>query len=150
MPAALGHASVVVNDLDRSIGFYRDALSYSVVFRDDDLGELIASMIGQPGSTCALAQLASPAGGPRIELIAFPRALAGPVGGWGERRMAAGQGHLGFEVDDLDAAQAVVERHGAVLVGALTTFPDGRSAYWREPGGSTVELSEPPADAHTP
>lgn len=144
--AAVGHTSVVVRDLEQSIAFYRDALGYTLAFRDDDLGPLIASMVGQPGLTCALVQLRPPGDGPLLELIAFPETREGVVGGWGERPMAAGQGHVGFEVDDLDAAQAAVAELGAVPVGAATDFPDGRSAYWQEPGGSTFELSEPLAE----
>ena len=140
--ARIDHASLVVDDLDRSVRFYRAAFGCEVVLRDDDLGELIASMTGQPGTTCALTQLRLPDSETLLELIAFPERRTDPSGGWGERPMAAGQGHFGLLVADLDAAQREVLEAGAVAIGATTTFPDGRSSYWREPGGSTFELSE--------
>jgi len=140
--ARLEHLSLVVEDLERSIAFYCGALAYTVLFRDNDLGELIASMLARPGLTCALAQLRPPVSGALLELIRFPDPLTEGVGGWGERRVATGQGHLGLRVENLDAAQGVLSHHGARPLGAVTAFPEGCSSYWREPGGSTIELTE--------
>jgi hypothetical protein len=45
-------------------------------------------------------------------------------------------------VVDLDAGLAKARRHGATPVGEVVTYPDGRSIYLREPGGSVLELEE--------
>jgi hypothetical protein len=82
--------------------------------------------------------MAHPLSGQRLELIAFRGHDAPPQ----SRPLAAGAGHIGLVVENLDEALAAVVAGGAIPIGAVTGFPEGRSTYCREPGGSFVELSE--------
>lgn len=135
---ALDHVSLAVADIDQSLAFYGKAFGYELVFIERDMEKEIRSMTGLESLSCHLAQMGRPDGGPRLELIEFhdhaiaPQALP----------LAAGSGHVGFLVEDLDAALQESVSAGAVPIGSVTIFPEGRSTYCRAPGGSFFELLE--------
>lgn len=131
------HTSLAVGDLDRAIDFYRRAFGYDVRFVERGMAEQIARMTGIPGLTCDLAQLGSPVCGHVLELIAFKGAEAGEP-----KPLRPGAAHVCFHVDDLEAALATVENLGAVRLGEITQFDEGRSVYCREPAGSFFELEQ--------
>jgi catechol 2,3-dioxygenase-like lactoylglutathione lyase family enzyme len=129
------HSSLAVDDLDLSVAFYRDAFQCELVFEARDLTDLIQSVAGIPDLRCDLAILRPPGSSHLLELIAF-RNPAAPV--WS----APPAGHVEFAVADLDCSIAAVEELGATPVGQVTSFPEGPSVYYREPGGSVFELTE--------
>jgi catechol 2,3-dioxygenase-like lactoylglutathione lyase family enzyme len=130
------HASLAVDDLDAAVRFYEAAFGYELSFRDTQT-EAIAALTGVPGASCALAQLAHPAGGAVLELVRFD----GPGGGTD----GVGRGHVAFRVRDLAPALAAVTALGARPIGETVRFATGRAVYAREPGGSIFELYEPTA-----
>jgi predicted enzyme related to lactoylglutathione lyase len=129
------HSSLAVEDLDRAVAFYRAAFGCDVVFEDRRMTTLIEGVTGISGIECDLAILSLPATEQLLELIAFRN----PSAPWDAAPPA---GHIEFAVADLDTAITAVERLGAVVVGEVTTFPEGPSAYLREPGGSVFELTQ--------
>ena len=131
------HTSLAVADLDRAIAFYAAAFGYRIAFLERGMEGQIRAMTGEPGLTCDIAQLQAPASGHVLELIAFHGRAPGP-----EKPLAPGMAHVAFYVDDLETALAEVERLGAVRLGAITQFSDGRSVYCREPAGSFFEMEE--------
>jgi predicted enzyme related to lactoylglutathione lyase len=136
-PLVWEHSSLAVDDLDRSVAFYEAAFGYNVTFAERGMTRLIEQISGIPGLECDLAQLRRRGSEHVLELIAFrhPAAEAGSRG-----RPPAG--HVAFCVTDLERALGAVEELGAARLGEVTTFPDGRSVYCREPGGSVFELTE--------
>lgn len=132
------HTSLAVDDLDLSLQFYRQTFGYAPAFEERGMAKEIRSMMGLTRLTCDLAQLSHPLSGQRLELIAFHGHDAPPQ----SHPLAAGAGHIGFVVENLDEALAAVVTNGAVPIGTITDFPEGRSTYCREPGGSFFELSE--------
>jgi catechol 2,3-dioxygenase-like lactoylglutathione lyase family enzyme len=135
----LTHVGLAVSDLDRAAAFYSKAFGYRVVFQDRGMADLIQGVTGIPGLSCDLAQLRSPTSEHVVELIAFrlparARLARAPV--------RPGQGHVAFASGRFDQTLARLQDLGAVLVGGVTEFPEGRSAYLREPSGSFVELDE--------
>ncbi|MFG0332767.1 MAG: VOC family protein [Maioricimonas sp. JB049] len=54
--------------------------------------------------------------------------------------MPPAEDHLAFEVDELDAAIAVMQAAGHRIEMLPATYPWGRSAYLRDPEGRLVEL----------
>jgi predicted enzyme related to lactoylglutathione lyase len=130
------HSSLAVLDLDRSVAFYECAFGYDVVFAEHGMSSLIAQIAGIPGLRCDLAQLRRPGSEHILELIAF----ANPAADVAPELPPAG--HVAFRVAVLDRALELVEKLGATRLGQVTEFPDGRSVYCREPGGSIFELSE--------
>ena len=129
------HSSLAVDDLDRSLAFYREAFGCEPVFEARDMRDLIERVVGQPGQGCDLAILRVPGAAQQLELIAFRDPAAAVAG-------RPPCGHVEFAVADLGRAVAAVERLGALPVGEVVDFPEGPSVYYREPGGSVVELTE--------
>jgi catechol 2,3-dioxygenase-like lactoylglutathione lyase family enzyme len=134
--APILHFSVVVDDLDRSVAFYRAALGFLPALGPLDLGDAFARLTGQPGVSARLVQLAHP---DRSEILEF-------IACTGQAGAAAGAvpiAHVALQVSDLDAAVAEAEAEGAERMGEIVTFEgEGRSAYLRAPGGSALELEE--------
>ncbi len=132
------HFSLAVSEIDSSIRFYCDVLGYELLFIERDMAKEIRSMTGLEQVSCHLAQMQHQQGGSRLELIEFLNhdlpALPLPL--------PAGAGHLAFEVENLDSALEEVRGVGANAIGNVTVFPEGRSTYCREPGGSFFELLE--------
>ena len=97
-------------------------------------------------------------------VAAFYRAVTGsdPVSEWpGGALFAVGDGkilvheraaamqdgppnedHFALTVDDLDAAVAAVGARGYAALHEATDYPWGRSAYFRDPDGRLVELTQ--------
>jgi len=130
------HASLAVTDLDASSGFYRAAFGFETVFEERGMAREIAETVGIDDVTCDLAQLRHPASGLVLELIAF-RGAGGETVPPGPPR-----GHVALVVTDIAAAEAEVLSLGAVRVGEIVAFEEGPAAYYREPGGSVVELEQ--------
>ncbi|MBM3585623.1 MAG: VOC family protein [Alphaproteobacteria bacterium] len=131
------HTSLAVADLDWTVTFYCAAFGFRLAFDERGMTREIRSMTGRERLACDLAMLSSPHAGQMLELIAFRgggKDLALPL--------AAGAGHIAFEGADLDKALGEVMRLGARPIGAVTSFPEGRATYCREPGGSFFELEE--------
>ena len=137
------HSSLAVSELDEAARFFCDALGFEVVFREDDMADQIASMTGLPSLSCRLAQLRHPVSSHVLELIAFTVPADAPAAD--PRPIRPGSSHVAFRVADLAAAIALVERHGATLLGPVTGFDDGPAVYARVPGGAFIELEGPAA-----
>lgn len=131
------HTSLAVADLDRAVAFYSAAFDYALLFTERGMATQIARMTGVRGLVCDLAQLRSPASGHVLELIAFKGVGAGEA-----KPLQPGAAHIAFHVDDLAAALAKVTQLGAVPLGEITDFDEGRSVYCREPSGSFFELEQ--------
>ncbi len=133
--ATVLHFSVCVTDLDRSVAFYGAAFGFTPSLPATDLGDAFARMVGRSGLSARLAQLSHETRPEILELIAIngePGAAHGP----------APLAHIAFKVPDLPEAIASVGSEGAVQVGEIVTFSEGRSVYYKEPGGSVFELEE--------
>jgi len=111
-----------------------------VELSDRGMTGFIERVTGLPGLRCDLALMRVPDSTCRFELIAFAGV---PPGRSDDAPVRVGHGHVCFVVHDLDVALARVERLGATRLGVVTRFPEGRSVYVREPGGSVLELDEP-------
>jgi catechol 2,3-dioxygenase-like lactoylglutathione lyase family enzyme len=137
--AAWDHTSLAVRDLDEAIGFYRELLGFEVAFEERVMAAQIAGVTGLPGLECDIAQLRSPASRHVLELIAFRHAAAARESG---KPIMPGMGHVAFTVEDLERTLDAVTRLGGHMLGEVTRFEEGLSAYCREPAGSFLELSE--------
>ncbi len=134
------HTCLAVEDIDRAVTFYRSAFGYQPVFEARGMTDLMRGIVGVPELSCDLVQLRAPLSGHVLELIAV-RAVPPAQRDHGPTR--PGTAHVAFAVPDLERALAAVRVLGAEPIGSVTTFPDGRSVYCREPSGSFFELNEP-------
>lgn len=116
----IAHASVLVADTQRALGFYRDVLGMRVLPERPDLG--------YPGAWLAV-------GEQQIHLLQLPN--PDPVSG----RPAHGgrDRHIAIRVHDLAAVKAALERAGV----SYTVSRSGRAAlFCRDPDGNALELIE--------
>jgi len=117
------HTRMRVDDLERTIAFYRDVLGLEVVERHDS----------PRGSR--LAFLKASGSDELIEICSYP--AAGPV------RVQEDLVHLAFEVDDLDATMAELSTKGVPITDGPTTTSSGtRFAFIDAPEKYEVELIE--------
>jgi lactoylglutathione lyase len=138
MPAVncIAHTCVGVGDLDRALGFYRDALGLEVIKRTD-----------MP-SGAVLVLLKCPLGEGQIELYwkAGSQSPAAAAGGSGPvpPTAAVGLRHVAFQVDDVRQVIADLAARG-VTVARRPPEPGqagGMIAFVKDPDGADVELMQ--------
>jgi catechol 2,3-dioxygenase-like lactoylglutathione lyase family enzyme len=117
------------DDLDEAVAFYRDVLGLRVLVADPrlvamDAGDATVLLLFRRGATVSGSQ--TPGG--RIP----PHDGQGPV-------------HLAFAItmDALDEWEAHLERRGIVVESRIQWPRGGRSLYFRDPAGHSVELATP-------
>lgn len=133
--ARFAHASLMVDDVALSAAFLAEVLGFRTVFGPVEIGAAFSDMIGSACGETHLMQLEQPQDGITIEVISS----AGVIGAGQSRPPVA---HIAFVVADLDAALLHATRAGALALGKVTAFAEGRSAYLREPGGAVIEIEE--------
>ncbi|HZX95815.1 MAG TPA: VOC family protein [Myxococcales bacterium] len=115
-----------VDDLERAIAFYRDALGLTLGRR---LGSKWAEMLG---GTSAIDLLAEPVG-------SAPTSVSGPVRDYRRHWTPV---HLDCEVTDIDAAVRRAQAAGATLDREIQTRKWGRLATLADPFGNGFCLLE--------
>ena len=146
----IDHVNIVVEDLERMIAFYRDALGLAVTKRATISGSWIGAVVGLGDVHADVAYLDFPVG-PRIELIRYNRpAIARPAGV--EKPNAPGLRHLAFRVDDIHASAEKLRAAGVTFFSDVQTVPDSqvtyaggirkRLVYFTDPEGNLLEMCE--------
>lgn len=120
------HTRLRVNDVERTVGFYEQALGLKVTRRH-------TSPRG-----AQLVFLATPNSDEEIELCQMPAGMAPPV------QVQPDLMHLAFEVEDLAAFAAELQRKGFALSDGPTRTGSGSLiAFIDAPEGYEVELIQP-------
>jgi predicted enzyme related to lactoylglutathione lyase len=140
-PPAWVHTGLAVYDLDRASAFYQAAFGYQVVFSECGISDEIADVTGLDGQVCDLVQLRCPGTGHVLELLQF-HGFEASGSDPPQAPLRPGQAHVAFTVENLDEALNSVCSLGAVIVGRIASFPEGRAVYCREPGGTFFEMEE--------
>jgi catechol 2,3-dioxygenase-like lactoylglutathione lyase family enzyme len=115
------HTGMIVTDLDRAIGFFRDLLGFEVLSRAPRDPALIGRLTGLPAPRIEIAYLQGP--GHRVELIRY--ATDGIRNVDQPRVYDDGAAHIALDVDDIDAAVAAAADHGVLPVGEIITIDAG-------------------------
>ena len=125
------HTRYRVNDLERTVQFYKNILGLAEVRRHKS----------PRGSE--LAFLKAPQSEETIEICCFPS--SGPV------QVQADLTHLAFEVDSLEAFGQHLEKHGLKYSDGPTLKPDGSGgfAFIDAPEGYEIELIQRPRQMET-
>ena len=137
------HTSFTVSDLDRTCGFFEDALGFEVISRAPRDPALIGQITGVEGADIEVAYVQGP--GHRLELIQY---LAPD-----DRRQVeakpcdTGFAHLAFDVTDVDAAIAASQVFGFRPNNPPVPIDKGLNAgsrviFLRDPDGVTIEYIE--------
>lgn len=151
---AVWHFSFTVSDLGRSVAFYRDLLGMEVVAEQRQANDYTRRLVGFADADLSVAQLRIPGdaigvSGHHLELIQYhtPRSpLPTPT------RNTVGAAHLAFVTGDLDSAYRRLLGNGVVFVSPPNEITagvnrGGKTSYFLDPDGITLELVEPPARA---
>jgi len=140
------HTSWTVDDLERSIAFYRDLLGFELIGRRERQGSAIETVVGFPKADLRMAFLRVPGApvgisGHHLELIEYrhPKGRKLDI-----RTCDTGSAHLALETTDIHADHARLQTAGVTIVSAPVTF-DGvagkvLACYLRDPDGFTIEL----------
>ena len=125
MYKALGHMAVRVSDIEKSLRFYQDVLGLKEAFR-----------INQPDGSPSIVYL-SVIPGQFVEL--FPNGRVSPARGDDE----IGFTHVCLEVDDAQAACALLRQRGALIDREVATGRSGAKQFWtHDPDGNAIEIME--------
>jgi lactoylglutathione lyase len=138
------HVGIQVEDLDRSVAFYRDLIGLEYVddwVRDQ---EYIRELVGYPGVVLHVAVLRLPDTNAFLEILEYKNVPRQAVD---TGTANPGTGHLCFYVDDLDTVYARLTAAGVRSLSGVkvpTAGPNtgGKVVYMVDPDGIRVELLE--------
>ena len=140
------HIGFTVPDLDQATRFFVDVIGCELVyvigpFQSDDELDGRPSQRGSPGGDARAALLLRCANGPNFEIFQYESPDQHPVQ---PRNSDIGGHHLGFYVEDLDAAIDHLRAHGVRILGEPTSSSGPskgqRWVYFLTPWGMTLEL----------
>ena len=139
------HTGLAVSDLSKALRFYREALDFEPVFEALDMTDLIQGITGVVGLRADLVQCKSKISDQVLELIEFRNVpeVFDPI-----VPIVPGRAHTAFLVPQLETAIEELERQGGRLLGAITTFEEGRAAYCADGAGNAIELEEATTGSH--
>jgi catechol 2,3-dioxygenase-like lactoylglutathione lyase family enzyme len=142
MVIELRHAGIVVTDLERALGFYRDLLGLKIVRTMDESGPYLDNLLGLKDVRVTTVKLAPEGGGALVELLFFQSPIANAQGKRGIYEI--GPSHVAFTVQDLDGLFQRLSRAGVSFTTAPQISPDGlaKVAFCQDPDGSPIELVE--------
>ena len=121
--------ALYVDDLDRAVQFYERVIGLSVLSR----GDRLAAMDAGEGTVLLLFLRGATASGAAFEGGRIP-----PHDG-------AGQTHFAFAIDsgDLDSWRRHLAAEGVEIESEVNWARGGKSIYFRDPDGDSVELATP-------
>ena len=141
------HTGITVENLERSLAFWRDVLGFELSHTAHQTGELAKEITGVAGAEIKLAVVKTP-GSHNIELLEY---LAPP-----DRKQITlrpcdvGSVHVALLVDDLDAVLERISASDWKAAGKPQTLTSGpnkgkRVIYVRDPDGTTIEFMQQPS-----
>jgi catechol 2,3-dioxygenase-like lactoylglutathione lyase family enzyme len=137
----MDNVGIVVDDLKAAIAFFAE-LGLELEGEATVEGQWVDRVVGLDGVRSDIAMMRTPDGHGRLELSKFhtpPATAAEP----NARVNRLGMGRIMFAVDDIDAAVARLQAHGAELVGEVLQYEDTyRLCYIRGPEGIVIALAE--------
>ena len=135
------HTGVIVTDLDRAIGFFRDLLGFELLSRAPRDPALLGRMTGLARPQVEIVHLQGP--GHRVELIRYGGAAGRSIDP--PKVYDDGAAHIALDVDDVAAAVAAAAAHGLAPVGEIITIDAGPNrgrqvVYLASPYGLLIEF----------
>jgi catechol 2,3-dioxygenase-like lactoylglutathione lyase family enzyme len=121
--------ALYVDDMPRAVAFYRDVLG----LRTMGVGERLTPMDAGDASVLLLFRQGATAQG-----LSFPGGTIPPHDGAGPLHVA-----FGIEVAEFDAWESRLTGHGVAIESRVSWDRGGRSLYFRDPDGHSVELVTP-------
>jgi lactoylglutathione lyase len=137
------HIGIQVADIDRSVRFYEECLSFELVSRWSMDEEYVQRVVGyHPDVTLELALLRIPATEVFLEILEYRNVPRAPIDG---ATANPGTAHFCVFVDDLDSLYEQLVARGVEFVSEPQTpivgmNKGGRVVYMKDPDGIRVEL----------
>jgi catechol 2,3-dioxygenase-like lactoylglutathione lyase family enzyme len=134
------HTGIVVNDLEKSLYFYKDLLGFKIIKQMDEMGEYINAVLGLHHVKVTTIKMAAP-DGQMIELLQYhshPR----------EQKLREifdiGISHIAFTVEDLTGEYDRCKAMGVPFNSPPQLSPDGyaKVTFCKAPEGTLIELVE--------
>lgn len=140
------HIGIQVEDLDRSIAFYTDALGFELRERFTKSEPYLQELVGYPGAELDIAVMGIPSTEVELEILEY-RNVARQVIDPGTAN--PGTGHFCLFVSDIDEMVKRAHACGGGSVSPVQTSTAGpvagcRLVYLTDPDGIRVELVERP------
>jgi methylmalonyl-CoA/ethylmalonyl-CoA epimerase len=134
----LNHVGVATPSIEKSVALYREMLGATKIHDAFDLPAqgVRVCFVDTPNS--------------QIELLE-PLGPDSPIAKFLAKNPQGGQHHVCFEVPDIEAAKAEMEKKGARVLGEPRIGAHGTPVIFvhpRDMGGVLVELMETPKEAH--
>lgn len=134
------HFGIVVEDLERSLHFYRDLLGLEIKRDMQEEGEFIDTILGLKEVRVRTVKMVAPNGDTLIELLEYASHR-------GKKRenpeiFDLGASHVAFTVNDMDETYARFQREGVRFISSPQISPDGKAkvAFCFDPDGVPIEL----------
>jgi len=146
MITALDHVALSVEDLDRSVAFYRDLMGMELIrVLECPSDGLLGQVVGMPGCAARIAHLQK--GSSMLELFQYRTPGGEPIPA---RRKQADIGwiHMGVASSDVRGDYARLKGHGVHFIGEPVEFRPGVwIVYFHGPDGEVCELRQTPEGA---
>lgn len=151
----VSHIAVCVRDLEKSLGFYRDALGMKVKLHATQQmarrpGAESAEMYQGPHQSRTVANVwfEGPNGEEVAPFLVLTSHPGDEVGGKPIKLDQIGVSHISFAVDDVASVAAELEAEGVPLAGNLADFTDDegivRTIFVYDPDGILVQFDQGP------
>ena len=151
MVITVHHFGVAVQDMERSLAFYKNALGATIGL---DLGMELPAFgrgVGIPGAQARVVFLQVPGMAPQLELIQY-LTPQGRAGGAAADVPIFGTIHAALQVGDIQRAYEELQAKGVRFDSQPSRFPADHPllggvafCYFRDPDGALLELIEFPA-----
>lgn len=142
MLTGIHHVGIIVDDLEKSLAFYRDVLGAEFLYGAEASPEEVEKEVNVPGAVTKLAVLKL--GSHTIELVEYVKPKIRPQG---LSAAAIGTLHMAIEVDDIDGEVKRLKEKGVKFNAPPKLIEEGENkgwiwTYFNDPDGCQLELVE--------
>ena len=133
------HTGIVVQDMEKSLHFWRDVMGLKITVDFREKGAFIDTVQGLSGVDLRMIKLTAPDGS-MIELL---QDAAHPMPAAKQNRLCdRGIRHVAFTVADIETSWTRLNEAGCEVLSAPVASPDGkvRLFFARDPEGNLMEL----------
>ena len=142
MKTGVRHTGIVVTDIEKALGFYRDLLGLKIARDFTEEGDYIDSISGLSGVRVRMVKLTADDGS-MIELLQY---LSHPREARHKSQLCdIGCSHIALTVDDIDKEYVRLLQSGVKFNCPPYISPDGyaKVTFCHDPDGTSIELVEP-------
>lgn len=139
---AIRHFGIVVEDIEKSLHFYRDLLGLEIKRDIQEEGEFIDTILGLKGVKVRTVKMISDNGDTLVELLEYASHK-------GKKRenyqiFDLGASHVAFTVGSVQKEYKILKEEGIIFTCEPQVSPDGKAkvAFCYDPDGVPVELVE--------